>query len=581
MGSTTLMTLASSRAAVLFACLAAPCLSNHQPQVFLGSHVAHAGPEVSTDELGALLHRQFQEAFSGTSRKGGRSIDAVERKLAQMYATLPKNDGGRLAPSVVRFALHRYFAGQHGWLIRGLEPAGGNWSSSSPTSVAQDRVPSFLQELYEQRLGSQGLNLRELAVLASTLEYVVHEASLGWLEAAYRVLQIPTTGLVAAEQVGKAISLYMMMFVTGENILGTNQSEVLAIRDEIYEIYPAWDETSSWLQDIEHSIAFGRRARGNPFVMGALRFEEAGRIMDDVHDRYGKWQHSECMDMKERLLALEDTRGSGRVSLARFYSGRDDEEWQFSESVDYLRELGALDESDPKRPRVIVPNYIGGANNCLASAGLYDVCCISECEALMSELERAIAAPTALAAQVAGAVSQISSSTVDAPRNLTSTLLGRLDEVASRNGGSVPLHGRLFAQWMHHAFPNECPYPHVSGSTAPKKPDEWMAERQEDPMVSAEERSQHVERHSGLAPSVGSDAEPLLQWDVEEELIDHPGGDREGGKASWCRQFARVGVLVGILASAAQAFRSATSSAGSRKAALSSGGALGHEKFSV
>merc|ERR1719160_647323 len=198
------------------------------------------------------------------------------------------------------------------------------------------------------------------------------------------------------------------MFVTGEDLLGTNQSEVLSVRKEIYNIYPAWDETRLWLQDVEQSVAHGQRARGNPFVGGALPFEDVGRIVDDVHDRYGKWQNAECMDMKDRLLALEDTRGSGRVSLARFYSGRDSAEWQFSESVDYLRQLGALDESDPKRLRVIVPNYIGGANNCLASAGLYDVCCISECE-------RAIAAPTALAAQVAGAVSQISSSTVDAP----------------------------------------------------------------------------------------------------------------------------------------------------------------------
>ena len=48
--------------------------------------------------------------------------------------------------------------------------------------------------------------------------------------------------------------------------------------------------------------------------------------MDDVHARYGKWQHSECMDMKERLLALEGTRGSGRVILERVYSGRVSEE---------------------------------------------------------------------------------------------------------------------------------------------------------------------------------------------------------------------------------------------------------------
>jgi len=567
----------STFAVFLLACMAPPCLSNHQPQVFLGSHSVHAGPAVSTDELDAMLQRQFQEAFGGNARAGEGSLDAVERSLAQMHAALPKNDNGRLAPSVVRYALHRYFAGRHGWLIRGLEPAGGNWSSSSPTSVAQDRVPSYLQDLYEQRLGSRGLNLRELAVLASTLEKVVHEASLGWLEAAYRVLQIPTTGRVAAEQVGEALSLYMMMFVTGEDLLGTNQSEVLAVRNEIHEIYPAWDETRLWLQDVERSVAHGQRARGNPFVGGALAFEEVGRIVDDVHDRYGKWQNAECLDMKDRLLALEDTRGSGRVSLARFYSGRDSAEWQFSESVDYLRQLGALDESDPKRLRVIVPNYIGGANNCLASAGLYDVCCINECEALMGELEREIAAPAAPASQVSNAVSQISSSSVDAPRNLTASLLGRLDEVATRNGGSVPLHGRLFAQWMHHAFPNECPYPHVSGSTAPKKPDEWMAERQADPMVTADERSQHTE---GTSTSHPIDGEPLLQWDAEEELLVSPGSSHTAGEVSWGKQVARVVLLVGILASAAQTFRSAVSPAGPRKAALGSG-PLGPEKFSV
>jgi len=569
----------STFAVFLLACMAPPCLSNHQPQVFLGSHSVHAGPAVSTDELDAMLQRQFQEAFGGNARAGGGSLDAVERSLAQMHAALPKNDNGRLAPSVVRYALHRYFAGRHGWLIRGLEPAGGNWSSSSPTAVAQDRVPSYLQEQYEQRLGSRGLNLRELAVLASTLEQVVHEASLGWLEAAYRVLQIPTTGRVAAEQVGEALSLYMMMFVTGEDMLGTNQSEVLAVRKEIYDIYPAWDETRLWLRDVEQSVAHGQRSVGNPFVGGALAFEEVGRIVDDVHDRYGKWQNAECMDMKERLLALEDTRGSGRVSLARFYSGRDSAEWQFSESVDYLRQLGALDESDPKRLRVIVPNYIGGANNCLASAGLYDVCCISECEALMAELERGVAAPAAPASQVASVVSQISSSSVDAPRNLTGALLSRLDEVASRNGGRVPLHGRLFAQWMHHAFPNECPYPHVSGSTAPKRPDEWMAERRADPMATADERSQHTEGAAASRPA-SEDREPLLQWDAEEELLVSSGSGGEPGEVSWGKQLARAVLLVGVLASAAKTFRTAMSPAGPGKPALSAR-PLGPERFSV
>ncbi len=104
------------------------------------------------------------------------------------------------------------------------------------------------------------------------------------------------------------------------------------------------------------------------------------------------------------------------------------------------------------RLSVIVPNYIGGTNNCWASTGLHDVCCISECEALTGELEREIAAPAAPSTQVAGDVSQISSSSVDGPRNLMHPFLCRLNEVASRNGGSVLFHGRLFARRMHHAF---------------------------------------------------------------------------------------------------------------------------------
>ena len=44
---------------------------------------------------------------------------------------------------------------------------------------------------------------------------------------------------------------------------------------------------------------------------------------------------------------------------------------------------------------------------------------------------------------------------VVAPRALSQALQMRLREVASLHGGRVPIHGRLFAQWMHHAFPRE------------------------------------------------------------------------------------------------------------------------------
>merc|ERR1719510_1026378 len=48
------------------------------------------------------------------------------------------------------------------------------------------------------------------------------------------------------------------------------------------------------------------------------------------------------------------------------------------------------------------------------------------------------------------------------PRPLSASLVAKLSGVAAHSGGTVPLHGRLFAQWLHFAFPHECPYPHVT-----------------------------------------------------------------------------------------------------------------------
>merc|ERR1719343_1461059 len=79
----------------------------------------------------------------------------------------------------------------------------------------------------------------------------------------------------------------------------------------------------------------------------------------------------------------------------------------------------------------------------------------------------------------------------------------------------VPLHGRLFAQWLHHAYPRECPFPHVSGAVAPMYPEEW-AERMGGGLL--EVTQEVMEAH---AMRVGTVKEkPLeLPWTFEEELL--------------------------------------------------------------
>merc|ERR1719380_475827 len=148
---------------------------------------------------------------------------------------------------------------------------------------------------------------------------------------------------------------------------------------------------------------------------------------------------------------------------------------QFSESVDYLRQLGALDESDPSNMRVIIPNYISGPSNCVASSAYYSVCCLDECESILGQIEQNFASPEAVPSRITHLVSLIPSATMPSNRSLSPWLHHRLEQVAKHHGGIVPLHGRLFAQWLHYAYPRECQFPHVSGTINPMRPEDILA----------------------------------------------------------------------------------------------------------
>merc|ERR1719194_175001 len=189
-------------------------------------------------------------------------------------------------------------------------------------------------------------------------------------------------------------------------------------------------------------------------------------VIAEIGERYGRFQDVECRTLKDMLVASEDPSvgGAGRVRISDFYKKALDEgKWQFTESIDYLRNLGALDESDASNPRVIIPNYISGPSNCVASSAYYSVCCLDECESILGRLEELIAAPQASPATILKIVPMVSSATMPSNRTLSPWLHHRLDEVARHHGGRVPLHGRLFAQWLHYAYPRECNFPHAAG----------------------------------------------------------------------------------------------------------------------
>jgi len=245
------------------------------------------------------------------------------------------------------------------------------------------------------------------------------------------------------------------------------------------------------------------------------------QVAETVGEEFGSFQVHECQKLKDSLMEMEN-KGTGRVKISDFYKPALGGKWQFQESVAYLRQVGALDESGWNEKSVLIANYLYSQANCIASSGFYSVCCKDECENLLGHLEEKLAAPEATPAAIKELIRNLSSSTVTSPREISQNLQTRLDEISVENGGLVPLHGRLFAQWMHHAYPRECPYPHLSGTVSPQTPDEWLNESGIDSVAIEEEMLQFVKAGNStdrLREAGIDNFEDLLPWTPEEELL--------------------------------------------------------------
>ena len=132
---------------------------------------------------------------------------------------------------------------------------------------------------------------------------------------------------------------------------------------------------------------------------------------------------------------------------------------------------------------VIISNYLQGASNCIVTTANYFVCCLNECEEILNEIEAWVGAPVADPKDILIPLASLSNFEDEAPQ-LAGALTKQLQQIADTHGGRVPLHGRLFAQWLHFVFPHECPYPQTSGSVDPLSAAEWMANAFE--LISAE-----------------------------------------------------------------------------------------------
>jgi hypothetical protein len=247
------------------------------------------------------------------------------------------------------------------------------------------------------------------------------------------------------------LGTFFVAYLVSGNFSASSLGELHRKKTIFATKYTGWDEAEDWLRG---TVSESINDDHNSFSFVTMK-----GLAASIGEQYYKFNDQECRNLKHELGQMEGMKAGkpGRVRLSQFYKKALYSHWQFDEKVDYLRTLGVLDESDPKQSQVILPNYIMARTNCLEASSLYALCCQNECEGLMSHLEQALEASEAEPSRIAKLIAALPSDTVQAsagsPRELSATLLGRLNEVAAANSGKVPIHGRLFAQWMHHAYP--------------------------------------------------------------------------------------------------------------------------------
>merc|ERR1740121_1086950 len=140
-----------------------------------------------------------------------------------------------------------------------------------------------------------------------------------------------------------------------------------------------WLSTKSFIKSARQ-IAYPDRVE--------LRLSDLEVVFEQVSESFGRRvDDGSCGEMEDSLIQVQSESGTGRVRLVDFYKGRMSADFTLNEKPAYLRDQGALDESDPSNPFVIIPNYMRMQSNCINSSDYYQVCCRDLCEDLMDKLE--------------------------------------------------------------------------------------------------------------------------------------------------------------------------------------------------
>lgn len=478
-----------------------------------------------------MLDKDLQTAMEEIMGCGGHKVapEALQRirqSIQTMWNTMPTNEYGNLEWRSLRYVAHRYFMHQSSMLIRGLEPQLVlNSNTSGAADILSKQVPQHVDDMLGGEHTDKGYDIDDGVSLLAALEQLVFDSETHLLEEVATQMRWNTRQRLNRKGLQKLLENYMVFWMLGED----KESIRILMRNRtlLDTGFPHWKEIVEFVAGRVKLLDYKRSqdpkaGYGRSLLDEVYSFDDAHAVVGGVTQTFQTFWESECTTMKEQLVAMDKT-GTGRVRLSDFYGTGMDADWRFGESEPYLRELGVLDETSPwLGKQVIIPNYLQAASNCIVSTPHYLICCTNECENMFRDVEEAVGTSLADPQALLGIIGNITSPSSDEPPKLAGSLAEQMNKIADSHGGKVPLHGRLFAQWMHYAFPRECPYPHKAGTFSQAQtltPSEFG-----NYIASTEEMEAHVAEGQNLDEASQPDElvvdnQWMSQWSLEEELF--------------------------------------------------------------
>jgi len=472
----------------------------------------------------AELQAAMTEMLGCGSTNHSISKQTIRQVLQPIWNALPKNRHGRVEWKLLRYTAHRYFMQQSSLMVKGFEPTRVvNRTNLGSANILDQHLPALADVILggQQHIG--GFDLEDAVSMVATLEQLILDSEADLLVEVSKYVDVSlNTASLTHKQFYELLEMYMVHWMIGND--DETLRTVLKDPKELNSLLPHWNEIQQFVAGMVRSHDFSHQHQLLPGKAGEAltqkyTFDDAHDVVGRITKSFSSYWETECQAIKTTLVDMDKT-GTGRVLLSDFYGSNFDGEWRFGESEAYLRDLGALDDSSWRGPQVIIPNYLQAASNCIVSADHYLVCCVNECEDILGELELAVGAPTAGVQQIMWLVGNMTNYNDTSP-NLEGALTAQLERIAEVHNGQVPLHGRLFAQWLHFVFPRECPFPHLTGSVTHQSPvergDDMLAHPTE--VQKYAEISKTVSKSDRKADPAQEEEDLMSQWTQDEELV--------------------------------------------------------------